>query len=191
MLIIIINFSQRYFYFFHRNKVTVVLKLALLASNTDKYAVALVGNLRENPECDVIFDKQPCRGLSLTLKMVYCAAYNCQNGYVSGWSMYLFAWLAAEHEQSAVETNLPQHSCKLCGKHFEDSMVSPALARSFGYDMKCQAHRRCLSNHIWQTELNAFDIGGTLVWCIIMYTDKGNTENGTTLCVRYLYAVLT
>ncbi len=77
MLIIIINFSQRYFYFFPRNKVTVVLKLALLASNTDKYAVALVGNLRENPECDVIFDKQPCRGLSLTCRLYYELDSDC------------------------------------------------------------------------------------------------------------------
>jgi len=38
----------KYFNFFARNKVTVVLKLALLVSHMDKYATALIGNLWKN-----------------------------------------------------------------------------------------------------------------------------------------------
>jgi len=42
-----------------------------------------------------------------------------------------FALLAAKHEQSPVEANLPNH-------HLEQHMfvISPSMARSVGYDMK-------------------------------------------------------
>jgi len=58
------NFSHRFF--FSRNKVTEVLKLALLASHIDKYATALIGNLQNvasfltnkytpNPSCGLYY----------------------------------------------------------------------------------------------------------------------------------------
>ena len=50
MLFIKINFNQRYSLLFPRNKVTMVLKLALLASHT---AETLIENLRKTSECDV------------------------------------------------------------------------------------------------------------------------------------------
>jgi len=42
-----INFSQKGILIFARNKVTAILKLALLESHTDNYASALIGNLRK------------------------------------------------------------------------------------------------------------------------------------------------
>ena len=55
VLYIKINFNQRYIKFFLRNKVTLVLKLALLSSHM---AETLIENLRKTLECDVIFAKQ-------------------------------------------------------------------------------------------------------------------------------------
>ena len=52
VLYIKINFNQRYL--FPRNKVTLVLKLALLASHMAK---TLIKNLPKTSECDVIFAK--------------------------------------------------------------------------------------------------------------------------------------
>jgi len=51
---------------FARNKDTMVLKLALLASQMDKYGTALIENLRKTSECDVIFDKHRCQTLAVT-----------------------------------------------------------------------------------------------------------------------------
>ena len=51
VLYIKISFNQRYI-FFSRNKVTVILKLALLASHM---AETLIENLRKTSECDIIF----------------------------------------------------------------------------------------------------------------------------------------
>ena len=52
---------------FLRNKVTVVLKLTLLASDMDKFATALIENLRKTSECDVIFDKHRRQTLAMFL----------------------------------------------------------------------------------------------------------------------------
>ena len=61
-LFIKINFSQRYNWSFPRNKVTVVLKLALLASRP----AALIENLRKPSDCDVMFDKHRRQTLAVT-----------------------------------------------------------------------------------------------------------------------------
>ena len=55
VLYIKINFNQSYINFFPRNKATVVLNLALLASHV---AETLIENLRKTSEYDVIFAKQ-------------------------------------------------------------------------------------------------------------------------------------
>jgi len=55
VLYIKINFNQIYIKLFHRNEVTVVLKLALLSSHM---AETLIDNLQKTSECDVIFAKQ-------------------------------------------------------------------------------------------------------------------------------------
>ena len=64
VLYIKINFSQRYIKFFSRNKVTVVLKLALLASHM---AELLIENLRKTLECDILFAKQRRQTLYVAL----------------------------------------------------------------------------------------------------------------------------
>jgi len=52
---------------FPRNKVTVILKLILLASHIDKYATALINNLQKTSEYDVMFDKHRRQTLAVAL----------------------------------------------------------------------------------------------------------------------------
>ena len=114
VLFIKINFSQRYVLFSPRNKVIVVLKLALLQSRMDKYTTALIGNLQKNSECAVIFDKHSswlnltCIANSilslLKCKIIYCAAYNCSNGSASRWSMHSFPPKQDLHQQALRKT---------------------------------------------------------------------------------------
>ena len=60
---------------FSRNKVTMDLKFALLASHIDKYATALIDNLRKTSECDVIFDKHRRQTLAVALLNLCCVFY--------------------------------------------------------------------------------------------------------------------
>jgi len=64
VLYIKIYFTQRHILFFPRNKVTVVLKLALIASHI---AETLIENLPKTSECDVIFAKQRPQTLHVAL----------------------------------------------------------------------------------------------------------------------------
>ena len=72
LLNIKINFNQWYILFFPRNKVTVVLKLTLLAFHMNKYVIALIANLWKTSECDVIFAKQRPQTLHVALFNLCC-----------------------------------------------------------------------------------------------------------------------
>jgi len=70
-----INFNQRYIYIFPINKVTMILKLALLPSHIDKCATGLIENLRKTSECDVIFDKTRHQTLAVALFILCYVCY--------------------------------------------------------------------------------------------------------------------
>ena len=85
---------------FPRNKVTVDLKLDLLASHM---AEILIENLRKTSECDAIFAKQRPQTLHVALsnmcyvfhvvfikhKMMYSVAYNCTKKHTSNTNDYI------------------------------------------------------------------------------------------------------